>query len=642
MPTPTVASWPSGSGGTNQKELLAIAGNTSVLVKLQATANYANGENTHFARDDISTLQVVFPNWYVDYGGSTFLETGSGAAITIEASVVYPAGIFTRITFSGNTSGTIPNGGKLTSDVASVSIPKGKAFQIRYNLVAPSGTPYIELLYSGVGGSKFEYSASPVTNKVLGGLITNTVAGIGYMPTAIIGLTSCKSVMVIGDSKCRGAADVADSSLSVGNLCRSLNINYIADGNFGVSADTLTRFKVSNTMRFDTMQYFKNIIIEYGISDMALHLNEYVKSLYLEIISKIPDNKGVGVCTIEPKTTSTDAWATTTNQTVIADEFWRLDFNSWIRGGSILDADFYIDLDYACSSSYNSGFWAVPSKTTDGVHANQAGNLLPILAKVVRPESIKSPGFTKVRAPLVYSNIMSLTWNSSGAKTITNIANIASYVLVRYTSGDGNVQNQVFSKTVTAGDSLVLSTPFPELIVNVNLGSKGVTGVFDNSKFPNLGILDISGNTFNGAYPDPANCPNLTSWKVQNNSFTAGALPSFAKCPLLTTIDSGVVGATGSIPDISANTALTYFAVNANSLNAWAGGTLASTITTFKATTNALPSATINALLAAIVAGGSRAIAVTLQGGTNGAPTGQGIVDKATIAAWPGASITTN
>jgi Leucine-rich repeat (LRR) protein len=98
---------------------------------------------------------------------------------------------------------------------------------------------------------------------------------------------------------------------------------------------------------------------------------------------------------------------------------------------------------------------------------------------------------------------------------------------------------------------------------------------------------------------------------------------------------------TGSIPALTANTALQVFQCYGNQLTGYAGGGVSNTLSTFSASTNQLPAAAINAILADFVAAGRAGGALTLNGTGNAAPTGQGLTDKATLAGL-GWTVTTN
>jgi hypothetical protein len=86
------------------------------------------------------------------------------------------------------------------------------------------------------------------------------------------------------------------------------------------------------------------------------------------------------------------------------------------------------------------------------------------------------------------------------------------------------------------------------------------------------------------------------------------------------------------------------FYVSNNQLTGYTGGLGTRVLTTFDASTNALTDIAVNAILADLVvaqAGGNPVCTVSLSGGTNAAPTGQGLLDKATLIAakW---TVTTN
>ena len=107
---------------------------------------------------------------------------------------------------------------------------------------------------------------------------------------------------------------------------------------------------------------------------------------------------------------------------------------------------------------------------------------------------------------------------------------------------------------------------------------------------------------------------------------------------------------TGNIPNLSSNTALAILRVSGQrgttKLTGFAGGTVSATLGDFWADSNQLPSAAVNAILAAFVAAGrvktaTNTCTLNLGGTGNAAPTGQGITDKQTLQAR-GWTVTTN
>jgi hypothetical protein len=100
---------------------------------------------------------------------------------------------------------------------------------------------------------------------------------------------------------------------------------------------------------------------------------------------------------------------------------------------------------------------------------------------------------------------------------------------------------------------------------------------------------------------------------------------------------------TGSIPSLSANTALTLFHCPNNQLTGWSGGTVSATLGEFEAQNNLLIQTAVDAILAAFVAAGrTTGTRILNLGGTgNAAPSAAGLADKATLQSR-GWTVTTN
>jgi hypothetical protein len=163
-------------------------------------------------------------------------------------------------------------------------------------------------------------------------------------------------------------------------------------------------------------------------------------------------------------------------------------------------------------------------------------------------------------------------------------------------------------------------------------------GVFAYSNSESL--IGVTSLVFNGTTNregiDIENVPNLVSFDARNLSAITGGYFELSGCPLLTTINlSALVSCAGDL-NISSNAALTT--INLGALAVLAYRLIASGC--------ALDAAEVNAVLARLVAATSDgstpwANTVDLSGGTNAAPTGQGITDAATLVGR-GATVTTN
>ena len=113
------------------------------------------------------------------------------------------------------------------------------------------------------------------------------------------------------------------------------------------------------------------------------------------------------VSTLTPRTTSTDSWTTTTNQTRLSAESVRTSYNSWLRGGApvtlsgglatavtvgtagavlagmsghpfwkVIDPAAYVEVNASNALTLNGGYWIVNGTanypTTDGTHPSAA------------------------------------------------------------------------------------------------------------------------------------------------------------------------------------------------------------------------------------------------------------------------------
>jgi hypothetical protein len=165
----------------------------------------------------------------------------------------------------------------------------------------------------------------------------------------------------------------------------------------------------------------------------------------------------------------------------------------------------------------------------------------------------------------------------------------------------------------------------------------------DFSLLPRLDRIEMDSCFFTGTIPSLSNCPLLTVLRLASNTLN-GPIPSLTNNILLDNIFMAGCGVSGAIPLLSSLSVLRTLDVSGNSLNAYTSSTLALTLVSFLASVNALPSAEVNKVLAdfAFNIGARPAVGtITLNGGTNGAPTGQGIIDKAAIIAR-GWACTTN
>jgi lysophospholipase L1-like esterase len=363
---------PTGGTGTGPAAptptLRQVATGTHVANVLAASsANVTTFSRTpHVLKSAVSALSIVLPGWYVN--GQT--ETAAASA-TWTASIEYPANTFVQVTFGGQTSGTIANGGNLVSDMMPVSIPKGAKFWVRLFQNAPSKAIYFNY-YAGDGTAYFTSPATDLTMSAAalssGSLSPATFASI-TTPLAILGLSTDPAIGVFGDSIAVGRGDTADAGVPLqGHLGRAFGANY-AVGNMGVSGDSIAPFLAGNAKRMSLAQYFTHFAVNMGTNDITGGAAAATVATNTNALVALFGGKPVALCTISPRTTSTDSWATTTNQAVLASESVRVTENTRRLAG-IAGVKAIYDVNPAVESvaSPESGLWKAPSYTADGVH----------------------------------------------------------------------------------------------------------------------------------------------------------------------------------------------------------------------------------------------------------------------------------
>lgn len=175
------------------------------------------------------------------------------------------------------------------------------------------------------------------------------------------------------------------------------------------------------------------------------------------------------------------------------------------------------------------------------------------------------------------------------------------------------------------------------ILINTNLLSGSMTSLSANIA---LREFSANGNNFTGPIPSLSNNTNLEIFELSGN--VSGNIPALSNNSNLITFSlNSTPLITGNVPDLTNNVNLEQFICLYGQLTGWTGGTVSDTITLMNLTGNNLTQSAVNALLAAFVAAGGTGGLIGLADGTNAAPSGQGITDKATLQSR-GWTVTTN
>lgn len=337
---------------------------------------------SHFARDFVFNVRVAFANWVV----MDQIEKSVGAA-TIHASLEYPAGTFTRLTFGGEVAGVAAAGATLFSDKVRLSfpIPSGAVFWIRTHYANDAGVIFSDSLSGNERSPYGEGGMYGVTTPdlTMGGSVGNMGTTNSYPPILILSETTKPSVAILGDSRGFGVADLVDRSGDVGEIARSIGpaLGYT---NLAISGDRAQWFLASHDKRVALSAYCTHIINEYGINDLKNGTTGPDLLTSLDAIAALFPTKPVWQTTLTPHSTSTDNWQSTGNQTPTATNATRTAVNDAIRGRYLDNVFGHFDVADAVETARNSGIW-LPWHTDDGLHANAIGNLKVRASGAINP-----------------------------------------------------------------------------------------------------------------------------------------------------------------------------------------------------------------------------------------------------------------
>jgi lysophospholipase L1-like esterase len=375
------------------------------------------GRQPHFANVAATNLTLTYSNHYVSGSpGAASTDTAGPVSYVISAafefdSVVYP------VTFNdGATTVTIAAGDTATSDpVPGLAVSRGQLFYSRTYINSTDWYPN-RTSYSAASSGGF---ASGVDRTGSGAAAVSDSASEMFAPCRIGGTAVAgASLVIIGDSIAQGSGETnGGQGLSSLGLSGSAGgfLQRAAYGRAGVTnlargGDQLQWFlrQAGHYYKLPLVEGYTHALSEYGTNDIFTGARSLAQvqadliSLW-QILAAM--NMKVGHCTILPRTTSTDSWATLNNQSTITGETVRTGLNTWLRAGapvsgSPIAADnagtvtagsaghplsAVFDTAAVVESSTNSGKFRVDqgTPTLDGVHPSTA--LHTLMAAVITP-----------------------------------------------------------------------------------------------------------------------------------------------------------------------------------------------------------------------------------------------------------------
>lgn len=267
--------------------------------------------------------------------------------VAFRASIEYPTGIYTPVTFLAKRTGVADGGQLIISDPVEIGIPTNTQFWVRGYYSSPTN-PFMDhsatpLVASQGEGSDANFNTGQLDKTITGTIAVNSTSG--FWPFAVIGDlgNNIPFVGLAGDSIMTGFGDTTWQVTGFGFGRRAMN-NVIPFVDVGVSGTSYQANFTANQLPawWQLLGGCTHIINEMGINDVngAVTITQLETNAinYARLLVAANLNVQIYQTTLTPLTTSTDSWATLANQSVTANEPTRLAFNAWVRGGMPINA----------------------------------------------------------------------------------------------------------------------------------------------------------------------------------------------------------------------------------------------------------------------------------------------------------------
>lgn len=371
-----------------------VVTNNAIVASTQyptASVQIPNGigcQVPRFASSEGAISNLVFTD-VRGYINSTFgiSFAADSSTVTLTKYVEYPQGTFTPVLYGGSAAYGISLALPIrTSDPVNITIPAGAAWwehtimmdgtpKDMTILELPAGSTALGTLhakYTTVGNAPAHQSAGTTSINYFGAsLITGTIAA-----------ANVKSHAFLGDSVAWGEGDITGVGVkgSSGYLGRLFDKNgkaYVKIAKPGMSAFDMVAVFAAASPYFDPFITLvnataTNVANEFGVNDLRLSRTQtQLLADYQTIYSKF-SGKTIAQTTLTNRSSSTDAYATTVNQTARSDGNWGAQnaVNDAIRAG-LANVTTVIEASDAASTARNSRIWpAPPVPTVDGTHPN--------------------------------------------------------------------------------------------------------------------------------------------------------------------------------------------------------------------------------------------------------------------------------
>lgn len=350
--------------------LRAVSGNNSVPTATTSANTMVNGRSFHYARETITALTVMIPNFYVN---GVDEDVGIGPA-TITASVEYPIGTRQQFLFGGQPSVVAPAKSVAIPDLLTLStpIPAGALYKIRWFYSNPNGILFMNnagpIMYTSPAGNDGVVFGTALTDLTMTGDVASAQGpgGTGAKIMGVLALSTRRAFGVLTDSRGFGQGGTGNSSGDYGELAPSIGdthgyLNWSIPGH--KVGTFITAYNAgTGTIRANLMnQYCTDIVDEGGINDLIIGPTANASTLVTRKIAmrNLFPGKNYYASTVPGANGTSDAE--------------RLSYNASILGGAITGAAGIADVANVVMEAPPSAAWKAGYVTGDNIHENATG-----------------------------------------------------------------------------------------------------------------------------------------------------------------------------------------------------------------------------------------------------------------------------
>jgi hypothetical protein len=300
-------------------------------------------------------LRLVYVGWANNSNTASpnYNDVEGPGSVTFGAAIEIGGTIF-RVTFGGKAQTTLDAAGYVISDPLPLDVAAG---DIVYSRTFVASGSYYTVKYTGPFGTTGGGGWTVTTDLTAPGsaAIADSTGNPLFAPAAVVGKptgTASKTCLVVGDSIASGFGDynVVTTGRLLGNPAVTgggfVNRAFYRDGigllKVSTPGDAVSNFvgNAGHSRRLAFAEAAGTMLCDYGRNDITN--GRTLSQVQGDLLTAwgFGSKRGLRVfqTTITPRTTSTDGWLTSGNQTSTGNESVRVAMNAWLRAGAPISA----------------------------------------------------------------------------------------------------------------------------------------------------------------------------------------------------------------------------------------------------------------------------------------------------------------